>query len=193
MCIAVDTTIIFFFWPSTIIAVARFVFLPPLSPLSIPSTVLFLFFSSRFLYRFLWWRVLSPLSVIQGDGTPLPLVFRNSLNKQAPIKVPRYIVHLEVGTISHGASANHFPSLPPPPLPPPPPLTPPPARFPSRSDDPSGSAAGVPNFSYPPTAPLKTICHRPRKYVLERNVRSTFFSRPRCYAPLTEIRVHAKR
>lgn len=94
MCIAVDTTIIlflFFFFlssPSTIIAVVRFVFLP-----------------LRSLARL--WRSRDPG---RRHDMPLPLVFRNSLNKQAPIKVPRYIVHLEVGTISHGASANHFPS-----------------------------------------------------------------------------------
>lgn len=137
--------------------------------------------------------------MIQGDGTPLPLVFRNSLNKQAPIKVPRYIVHLEVGTISHGASANHFPSHPPPPSSPQPlPPTPPPAiaiaiaiaiaaaAAASSLPDPSGrECSGCPELllsTYP--APLKTICHRPRKYVLERNVRSTFFFFSFFFCPL---------
>lgn len=169
---------------SPVIAVARFS--RSLLSSSLVSLVhllflhLLLFFHLFSLLPFFFSRRATP-RVIHCDGTSLPLVFRSALNKQAPIKVSGYIVHLEVGIISHGAHLRSTPVLSS-------------ALAPSLS---SGSFSlcsclsvclflslflslpfdrnYVSKCSLISTrhAMLKTICHRRRKYAAERNVHST--------------------
>jgi len=86
----------FFLLSSPVIAVARFVF-ASLFLLAISSSSCTSSSSSSFSFFFFTQRT-TP-RVINCDGTPLPLVFRSSLNKQAPIKVP--------GVYSTSGSRDH--------------------------------------------------------------------------------------
>lgn len=140
-------------------AVARFAF--ALLFHRIPY-LLFLLFVSPFFFP----RRATP-RMIHRDGTPLPLVFRSSLNKQAPIKVPG--LHSTSGSRDHQSrricealwlSLVPFAS---------------PFRSLSRRSLPVSLLLSLSrvvavsrsdlSYLYPPTAKaLKTICHRQRKY-----------------------------
>lgn len=75
----------FFLLSSPVIAVGRFVFASLFHRYLLLLLLLILFF---FLFVLFFFTRRTTPRVIHCDGTPLPLVFRSSLNKQAPIKVP---------------------------------------------------------------------------------------------------------